>query len=283
MMDGIVLYAVALIVGLCVGSFLNVIIYRLPLQLQANWQRDSRDFLGLEPAPEEPKSGLNIAFPASHCPKCHIPLKAWHNIPVISYLFLGGKCNQCAAPISIQYPLVELATGLIFAFVATAYGLTATGGFVLLFSLLLLTLTGIDFKTQLLPDILTYPLLWLGLLVNTQGMFTDLHSAVIGAAVGYLSLWSVYWLFKLLTGKEGMGHGDFKLLAALGAWLGWQMLPLIIILSSLVGALIGVTMMIALGRDKQLPMAFGPYLAIAGWIAFFWGEQIVNAYMGYLR
>src|SRR5690606_10463414 len=260
--DSFLLLCLAGIVGLCVGSFLNVIIYRLPLQLQASWQRDSRDFLGLEPAAEQPKTTLNIAFPASYCPKCHTPLKAWHNIPAISYLFLRGRCSHCAAPISLQYPMVELAAGLLFAFVATVYGLPTTVGLELLFSLLLLTLTGIDFKTQLLPDILTYPLLWLGLLANTQGIFTDLQSAVIGAAAGYLSLWSVYWLFKLLTGKEGMGHGDFKLLAALGAWLGWQMLPLIIILSSFVGALIGITLMITRGRDKQLPMAFGPYLAI---------------------
>ena len=279
----LVFYGLSLVIGLCVGSFINVIVYRLPRQLEAQWQRDSRDFLGI-PAEEHPPAQhqFNIAFPASHCPKCGATLRAWHNIPLLSYVFLRGRCATCAEPISLQYPLVEAATGLAFVFVMMQFGLTAMGAYALLFSLLLLTLTAIDFRTQLLPDVLTYPLLWLGLIANTQGHFVDLQSAVFGAIAGYLSLWLIYWLFKLLTGKEGMGHGDFKLLAALGAWVGWQLLPLIVLLSSLVGAVIGVAMVLAMGRDKQLPMAFGPYLAIAGWIALFWGEDIVAAYLGYL-
>ena len=273
------LYGLALIVGLCVGSFINVLIFRLPLQLQAGWRRDSRDFLGLTQE-EDSRDRLNLAFPASHCPSCRKPLKFWHNIPLISYVLLRGRCNYCRAPISLQYPLVEIAAAAIFIFFLYLYGTTAKAGFAILFSLILLALTGIDFKTQLLPDNLTYPLLWLGLLVNLNGMFTSLESAVIGALAGYLSLWSVYWIFKLVTGKEGMGHGDFKLLAALGAWLGWQQLPLIILLSSLCGALVGIALVIALGRDRRIPIAFGPYLAIAGWIALVWGDRLVTQYLG---
>lgn len=279
--QGILFLALAGIIGLCVGSFLNVVIYRLPRQLEASWKRDSRDFLGL-PAEEDATATFNIAIPTSHCPKCNAPLSPWHNIPLLSYLFLRGRCAACAAPISAQYPLVEFCSGALFAIVGTNWGITAEGGFILVFGVMLLTLTVIDFHTHLLPDILTYPLLWLGLLANTQGLFTSLTDAVYGAVAGYMILWMVYWAFKLLTGKEGMGHGDFKLLAALGAWLGWQQLPLIILLSSFVGAAIGLAMIVVRGRDKQLPMAFGPYLAIAGFIAMFWGEAIVSSYLGML-
>lgn len=278
-MDLLVLFSIlSLILGLCVGSFLNVVIYRVPLQLQTNWEKSSRDFLGLEdekPAAER----LNIAFPASHCPKCGTPLRAWHNIPVISYLFLRGRCAQCAKPISIQYPLVEITSGLIFLFTPMAFGLTLTGGIVLVFALFLLVLTVIDINTQLLPDIITYPLLWLGLLVNSQGVFTDLQSAVYGAALGYISLWAFYWIFKILSGKEGMGYGDFKLLAALGAWLGWQLLPLVVLLASFLGAVVGVSLILIRGRDRQAPLAFGPYLAASGAIALLWGHQIVSQYL----
>jgi len=271
---------ISLVAGFCLGSFLNVVILRIPIQLKSTWERDSRDFLGLEPVSQV--TAFNVAKPASHCPKCKTPLKAWHNIPVISYVLLRGKCAYCSAAVSLQYPIVELCSGLLFLFAYISYGLTIVGGLFLLFSLFLLTLTTIDFNTQLLPDILTFPLLWVGLIANSQGLFTDINSAVFGAVAGYLSLWSIYWVFKLFTGKEGMGHGDFKLLAALGAWTGWQMLPLTILLSSLVGAIIGITLTLTLGRDRQLPLAFGPYLAIAGWIAFLWGDQLVTTYLGYL-
>ena len=277
-MDAVTL-SITVVAGLCIGSFLNVVIHRLPLQLHKEWERDSRDFLGLEPPAEDDAPRLTIAFPPSCCPACKRPLRAWHNIPVLSYLFLRGRCAHCSAPISFQYPLVEIVTAVVCLYVVFRFGFSLQGALVLAFSLALIALTGIDLKTQLLPDILTYPLLWLGLLANSQHIFTDLQSAVVGAAAGYLVLWSVYWLFKLLTGKEGMGHGDFKLLAALGAWTGWQMLPLIILLSSFVGALIGVAMILILGRDRQIPIAFGPYLAIAGWIAMMWGSNIVTGYL----
>ncbi|MEZ5530248.1 MAG: prepilin peptidase [Porticoccaceae bacterium] len=268
---------ISLVFGLLVGSFLNVVIYRLPLQLSSAWKRDAIDFLGLEPAP--PPQRVNIVFPASHCPKCGAKIKPWQNIPLISYLLLKGRCAHCATPISLQYPLVELVCGLMTAFVIYRFGLTPEGALALMFSWSLLALTGIDFNEQLLPDNITLPLLWLGLLVNLRVTFATLDSAVLGAVFGYLSLWWVFWLFKLLTGKEGMGHGDFKLLAALGAWLGWQQLLLIILLSSLVGAVVGLALILIAGRDRQIPIPFGPYLAAAGWIAFMWGEQITNNYL----
>lgn len=265
------------IFGLLIGSFLNVVIYRLPLQLSASWRRESLDFLGMEP--DAQTTNVNIVAPASHCPKCGTEVKPWQNIPVFSYLLLRGKCSNCAAPISLQYPLIEIACALITTFVIYHYGLTSTGFLVLLFSWSLIALTGIDFNEQLLPDNITLPLLWLGLLINTHNTFTPLGDAVIGAAAGYLCLWWIFWVFKLLTGKEGMGHGDFKLLAALGAWMGWQQLLLIVLLSSLVGALVGIAMIAFLGRDKQIPIPFGPYLATAGWIALIWGEQITGQYL----
>jgi len=267
----------SLILGLLIGSFLNVVIYRLPLQLSASWRRESLDFLGMEP--DSTATNINITAPASHCPKCGAEVKPWQNIPVFSYLLLKGKCNNCAAPISLQYPLIEIACALLTTFVVYRFGLTSTGFLVLLFSWSLLALTGIDFNEQLLPDNITLPLLWLGLLVNTHSIFAPLSDAVIGAAAGYLCLWWIFWVFKLLTGKEGMGHGDFKLLAALGAWMGWQQLLLIVLLSSLVGAVVGIAMIAFLGRDKQIPIPFGPYLAAAGWIALIWGDHITGHYL----
>ncbi len=272
-----VVLPVSLLFGLMIGSFLNVVIYRLPLQLSAAWKRDARDFLGLEPDPHPHR--VNIVFPASHCPKCGAAVKPWHNIPLLSYLLLRGRCASCAAPISLQYPLVELACALMTTFVIYHFGLTAQGVLALLFSWSLLALTGIDFNEQLLPDNITLPLLWLGLLINLNNTFTSLDSAVLGAVLGYMSLWWIFWLFKLLTGKEGMGHGDFKLLAALGAWLGWQQLLLIILLSSLVGAVVGIALILIAGRDRQVPIPFGPYLATAGWIALLWGEQLTSRYL----
>ncbi len=275
------LIALSLIGGLVIGSFLNVVIYRLPLQLQTLWRRDARDFLGHEPEALADRSAdkFSLIFPPSRCRDCATPIKPWQNIPLISYLLLRGRCGTCAAPISLQYPTVELSCGLLSALVIYQFGHTGQGLLALLFTWVLIALTGIDFNHQLLPDNLTLPLLWLGLLVNVFGVFTDLSSAVIGAAAGYLSLWSIYWAFKLLTGKEGMGHGDFKLLAALGAWLGWQQLPLIILLSSLVGALVGSLLLLAQNQDRQQAIAFGPYLAIAGWIALLAGDSMTAAYL----
>ncbi|MGB2002919.1 MAG: prepilin peptidase, partial [Porticoccaceae bacterium] len=267
-----ILAAVGLMFGLLLGSFLNVVILRLPLQLKGDWRRDSRDFLGLEPEPEEP---VTIAKPASRCPVCHAPIKPQHNIPLIGYLLLRGRCKSCAEPISIQYPLVELLAGLLAAYFFYQYGISSQSFYALVFSYALLVLTGIDLHEKLLPDQITIPLLWLGLFANLNGTFVSLNEAVIGAIAGYLALWSVFWAFKLITGKEGMGYGDFKLLAALGAWMGWQMLPMIILLSTAAGALVGIAGIVLAGRNKEMPIAFGPFLASAGWIAFVWGDQIL--------
>ncbi|UTW45049.1 prepilin peptidase [bacterium SCSIO 12696] len=273
------LVGVAVILGLLVGSFLNVVIYRLPMQLQISWREMAREILELK-AEVEPR--ISLAFPASHCPKCNASIKPWHNIPVISYLLLKGQCQNCSTKISLQYPAIELLTGLLSGFIIFHYGMSEQGLLALLFTWCLIALTGIDFGHKLLPDNITLPLMWIGLLANTQGVFTDLASSVIGGAVGYLSLWTVYIIFKKLTGKEGMGHGDFKLLAALGAWMGWQFLPMIILLSAVVGALVGIAGILIMGRDKQIPIAFGPYLAAAGWIALIWGHDILAWYTPYL-
>ena len=274
------LAGLAAIFGLLVGSFLNVVILRLPEKMQAEWRRDSRDFLGLEPEVIEPS--VTLSKPASRCPSCGIPIKPHHNIPLFSYLFLKGRCKACAAPISIQYPLVELLAGLLAGFFVYYYGLSITSLYGIVFSYSLLVLTGIDLHEKLLPDQITLPLLWLGLFANLSGTFVSLNEAVIGALAGYLSLWLVFWAFKLATGKEGMGYGDFKLLAALGAWMGWQMLPMVILLSTIVGATVGIAGILFAGREKQVPMAFGPYLAMAGWIAFVWGDKILNSYLQFL-
>lgn len=284
--------AAVLIIGATIGSFLNVVIYRLPLSLMKGWERECKEFLAsthetkptptsAEAAPEDTKETFNIAFPASHCPCCKAPVRAWQNIPIISYLLLKGKCAACKVKISLRYPIVEFVTSVLSVWVVYSLGLTVEAGLVLLLTWSLLVLTLIDVDHQLLPDNITLPLMWLGLLANTQGYFTDLQSAVLGAVMGYLALWSVFWLFKLVTGKEGMGFGDFKLLAALGAWMGWQALPVIIILSSAVGAIIGIGGILIFGKDKNKPIPFGPYLAIAGWIAFFWGDAITGAYLSY--
>lgn len=273
--------------GALIGSFLNVVIYRTPLTLLTGWRKECETFLrentdvDLPEETAEDKS-FNLAFPASHCPSCKKPIPAWCNIPILSYLMLKGKCLHCKTPISLRYPFVELLTAGVTAFIYIAYSLSYEALAVMLFSWVLIALIFIDIDHQLLPDNMTLPLLWLGLVLNSVTMFTDLKSALYGAVFGYLSLWSVYWLFKLVTGKEGMGFGDFKLLAALGAWMGWQQLPLIIILSSLVGAILGILNIVLSGKDKNTPIPFGPYLAIAGWIAFFWGADIQQAYLGTL-
>ena len=272
--------------GLIIGSFLNVVILRFPQQLKNSWRRESEDFLGLTgdaaagSAPESTghEEELSLSAPASRCHNCGVAIKPWHNIPVISYVFLRGKCKACSVPISIQYPLVELFSALATAFIVFQFGVSLVAAYCLMFTWVLIALTGIDFREQLLPDQITLPLMWLGLFANLNGTFVPLNEAVIGALAGYLSLWSVFWLFKLVTGKEGMGYGDFKLLAALGAWMGWQMLPLIIILSTFVGALVGVVGLLMSTRERQVPMAFGPFLAMAGWIALIWGDKILGWY-----
>jgi leader peptidase (prepilin peptidase) / N-methyltransferase len=278
----------ALILGLLVGSFLNVVIYRLPKMMEADWRQQCVDFLEADAtlnttpttAPSNTdKAPFNLVVPNSSCPHCGHKIKPWENIPIVSYLFLKGKCSSCSSGISLRYPSVELVTGLVSLAVISIFGATITGLAALAFTWCLIALTMIDFDTFLLPDDITLPLLWLGLICNSFGLFTDLSSAIWGAIAGYLSLWSVYKLFKLVTGKEGMGYGDFKLLAALGAWMGWQFLPQIILLSSLVGAVLGISIMIIRGRDKNIPIPFGPYLAIAGWIAFVWGNEINQTYL----
>ncbi len=264
-----------LLLGLCIGSFLNVVIYRLPVMMERRWHVECCELLQ-QPATATDK--FNLATPASRCPKCSHQIKAWENIPVLSWLLLKGKCSNCKTPIALRYPLVELATGLLSLCVFLAFGPTAKMLSALMLTWAVIALTMIDFDTQLLPDDITLPLVWAGLLVNMNGLWVSLDQAVLGAMLGYLSLWSIYWLFKLVTGKEGMGYGDFKLLAALGAWLGPSQLPLIILLSSCVGAVIGGAY--AVIRKESAPFAFGPYLAIAGLIAMFTGPELVHWYLG---
>jgi leader peptidase (prepilin peptidase)/N-methyltransferase len=265
------------VLGLLVGSFLNVVILRLPARLEAQWRREAQEELALEPSAEPLPPG--IVRESSHCPHCKHPLSAADNIPLFGWLLLRGRCRYCSAPISIQYPLVELLCGVLSVAVVWKFGpgWQALAG--LVFTWTLIALAGIDFRTQLLPDQLTFPLLWLGLLLSLWPMFVQPASAILGAALGYLSLWSVYWLFKLLTGKEGMGYGDFKLLAALGAWMGPGALLPVVLLSSLVGAIIG-GLLIALRRHgREVPMPFGPFIAMAGWIWFVAGDPLLQGYM----
>ena len=273
----VVFAATAGLFGLIVGSFLNVVIHRLPKMMEADWQCQCAELRGEELPPTEP---LTLATPRSRCPHCSHGITAMENIPVISWLFLRGKCSSCKAPISIRYPLVEAATGLLSAYAAFHFGFGLQAAGAILFVWAMIALTGIDFDTQLLPDSITLPLVWLGLLFNLFGTYTSLSSAVIGAMAGYLSLWSVYWGFRLATGKEGMGFGDFKLLAAIGAWLGWQMLPVTILLSSLVGAIVGVGLIVLAKRGRNVPIPFGPYLAAAGLLALFWGKELNRTYLG---
>jgi leader peptidase (prepilin peptidase)/N-methyltransferase len=266
---------VIFVLGLCIGSFLNVVIYRLPVIMERQWHNESAN---LHQQPPKYTDKFNLATPASRCPHCGHKIRAWENIPVISWLLLKAKCSNCSSPISIRYPLVELATGILSLVVFMVFGPTAKMLTALVLTWAVIALTMIDFDTQLLPDDITLPLVWLGLIVNLYGVWIPLEQAVWGAVFGYLSLWSIYWLFKLVTGKEGMGYGDFKLLAALGAWLGPTQLPLIILLSSVVGAVIGGAY--AVIRKQSAPFAFGPYLAIAGLIAMFGGTELVDWYLG---
>ncbi|HTD02402.1 A24 family peptidase [Undibacterium sp.] len=269
--------AVAGVFGLLLGSFLNVVIHRVPKMMQ----RESDNYVAMENGKELPHADrYNLIVPRSACPHCGHQITALENIPVFSYLAIGGKCTQCKAPISKRYPLVEALTGGLSAYLIWHFGSGLAGLSSLLFAYLLIAMTFIDADTQFLPDDLTYPLLWCGLLLNVYGVFVPLQDAVIGAAAGYLVLWSIYWLFKLTTGKEGMGYGDFKLLAALGAWMGWGMLPIIILLSSIVGAVVGLSMISLTKRGKDHPIPFGPYLAAAGLIALLWGKTLTQDYIG---
>jgi leader peptidase (prepilin peptidase) / N-methyltransferase len=267
----------SVIFGLMVGSFLNVVIHRLPKMMEREWHANCLELQGKE-VPEQTK--YTIVTPRSACPSCGHEISALENIPIISWLVLGGKCKGCKAKISMRYPLVEALTGALIGAVAYKYGYTQSALFAFVFVFALIALTFIDFDTQLLPDDITLPLLWIGLLFNLNGGFTDLKSAVLGAIFGYLILWSVYWLFKLVTGKEGMGFGDFKLLSAIGAWFGWQLLPAVILLSSVVGAVIGIGMIMFKGKTGGTAIPFGPFLALGGIAALFFGRQLASFYLG---
>ena len=270
------------LLGLVVGSFLNVVIYRLPIMMHKAWNKECCDFLEIEKKNNENEEQFNLLVPFSRCPHCQQKIRAWENIPVLSYIFLKGQCSSCQSSISIRYPAIELLTGLLSFIVAMhfSYGVQVIPALLLTWSLI--TLSFIDIDHQLLPDDITLPFLWLGLLFGFFSIFTDISSSLIGSMAGYMILWSIYIAFKILTGKEGMGHGDFKLLAMLGAWIGWEMLPFTIILSSFCGALIGISMIVFGGRDRKQAMSFGPYLAMAGWIALIWGEQISHNYKNWL-
>jgi len=320
--NAIVFYGIVAFVSLMVGSFLNVVIHRVPIMMERGWKEGVDEYLSehatqftgvddlaiaqvqssktetaadtlqsdavsniasapavVSQASTEP---FNLAVPRSRCPGCHKEISAWQNIPVLSYLMLGGKCGNCKHPISLRYPIVEVVTMLLSLVVAWQFGPTPQAALGLVVTWFLVSMSMIDIDHQLLPDNMTLPLMWIGLLAAFLPVFADLPSAVIGAAAGYMVLWTVYQLFRVITGKEGMGYGDFKLLAALGALFGWQVLPIIILVSSLVGAVVGVAIIAVTGRDKNIPMPFGPYLAAAGWIAMLWGESLSNGYYGLL-
>jgi leader peptidase (prepilin peptidase)/N-methyltransferase len=277
--DPAVFATLALLGGLAVGSFLNVVIHRLPKMMERDWHAQCAELRGESPAPQ-PR--YNLASPPSSCPACGHRISAVENVPVVSYLWLRGKCSACGAKIGARYPVVEAVTAALTAYAAWRFGFGWQAFGAMLFVWCMVALTFIDVDTQLLPDAITLPLLWAGLLINLRGTFVDLAGAVIGAVAGYLVLWSVYWAFKLATGKEGMGFGDFKLLAAIGAWLGWKMLPLVILASSVVGAVVGIALMILARRGRDVPIPFGPYLAGAGLIALFWGGPLVERYLATL-
>jgi len=280
-------YIFAIVLGLIIGSFLNVVIHRLPKMLMSDWSQDCVNFLGEQDKSftykaAEPTKPYNLSLPASSCPNCNHKITTLENIPILSYIFLKGKCSECKIKISIRYPFIELLSGILSLVVVFQFGLTIQSLFALLLTWNLIALSGIDFDHQYLPDSLTLPFIWLGLLLNTFHLYTDLNSAVIGAIAGYLSLWFIYHLFKIVTKKEGMGFGDFKLLALFGAWFGWQSLAAIIMLSSIAGAVIGIGLIIFKNQTLSKKIPFGPYLAIAGWIFMLWGEKINSMYLQYV-
>ncbi|MDH5572028.1 MAG: A24 family peptidase [Gammaproteobacteria bacterium] len=283
------LYITAILLGLIVGSFLNVVIYRLPIILKSQWKTECEAFLAEEnnigsneSEPEIASTTFNLNTPRSRCPKCGHMITALENIPVISYLFLRGKCAKCKTPIPLRYPAIEIFTALLTVVCVWHFGATIEAFFAVLLTWGLIALAFIDLDHQYLPDSITLPLLWLGLLLNLNHTYIDIESAVIGAAGGYMILWSVYMVFKKLTGKEGMGFGDFKLLALFGAWLGWQALPAIILLSSMVGAITGILLIVVNRHQRGVPIPFGPFLAAAGWIALLWGHEINTAYLQWI-
>ena len=278
--------AVAFAFCLVIGSFLNVVIYRLPIMMEREWRAQCDEIAKSPPERELPTGRFDLVAPRSRCPACGTEIKAWQNIPVISYLLLGGKCAQCKESISARYPLVELATAVLAAVCAWRFGAGWEAVMAIVMTLALVPVAMIDAETQLIPDSIVLPLMWVGLamslyhpMAGAETLFITPQDAIVGAMAGYLSLWTVYWLFKLITGKEGMGYGDFKLLAALGAWLGWQQLPLIILMSAVVGAIVGIALMAFRSHERSVPIPFGPYLAAAGWITMLWGDQIKAAYL----
>ncbi|KAF3983484.1 MAG: prepilin peptidase [Methylococcales symbiont of Hymedesmia sp. n. MRB-2018] len=274
----LILTGFVFIIGLFIGSFLNVVIYRLPVMMEQGWKKECTEYLELE-AIKESAQPFNLFIPGSKCGKCQTAIKPYQNIPFFSYLLLAGKCAQCKTHISLRYPIIETFTAICSAIVAWQFGYSSAMFFALLLTWSLIALSFIDIDHQLLPDSINLPVLWLGLLLSVFSIYTDTRSSIIGAIVGYLSLWTVYQLFKLATGKEGMGYGDFKLLALFGAWLGWQYLPIIILLSSLLAAVIGIAMVVFANKDGNTSISFGPYIAVAGWLALVWGEQINGFYL----
>lgn len=278
-------YGITFVFSLMIGSFLNVVIFRLPKMLEQGWKRECREFLADEvttPTNTGDEEIITLSTPSSTCPSCQHKIRFYENIPLISWLFLRGKCSQCQSKISLRYPLVELTTAILSVVIAANFGVTFTTLMLLVLTWGLICLTLIDYDHMLLPDQITLPLLWLGLLVNINDAIVPLSDAVIGTVAGYMSLFSVFWLFKLVTGKEGMGHGDFKLVAVFGAWIGWQLLPLLILMASAVGAIIGISLMVFKNHQREQAIPFGPYLAIAGWITLIWGNGIWSWYLSYL-
>ncbi len=273
-----VLLAATAVFGLIIGSFLNVVIHRLPIMIEREWRSHCAEILNNDLGEENTANRFDLIVPRSRCPQCGHGISVLENIPIISYLILKGKCAACGTPISIRYPLVEALTAVLSVVVAWHFGLGWQMAGALLLTWALVALSFIDFHDQLLPDSITLPVLWIGIGLSLFGLYTDTTSSVLGAMVGYLALWSVFHLFKLLTRKEGMGYGDFKLLAMLGAWMGWKMLPLVVILSSLLGAVIGVGLILIRKQDRSVPIPFGPYLALAGWVGFLWGEDLIDLY-----
>lgn len=281
--------ALAFVVSLLIGSFLNVVIYRLPIMMEREWRAQCKE-LGETEALEIPDGRFDLVVPRSRCTSCGAQITALQNVPVLSYLILGGKCGSCGSAISTRYPIVEALTAILTAFAVWRFGFGWESAAAMLLTWALIAISAIDIDHQIIPDSISLPFVWIGLtlslfhpMAQAEVLFIDAKTAIIGALAGYLSLWSIYQIFRLTTGKEGMGYGDFKLLAALGAWLGWQMLPLIILLSAAVGAAVGIAMIVVRGRDRNIPIPFGPYLAAAGWIAMLYGDQIVSAYLDYMR